>query len=76
MIRPENDRISITLSRKQIRWIEEQSKRLNMTKSKFIKWLLDKNIAKIMSAILKQENNDNLLKIAKVKWIKFDDEED
>ena len=75
MIRPENERITITLSRKQIRWIEKTAKDLGMTKSKLIKWLLDKNISKILNAMYEAEEIDKIRKIAKTPWIKFDDED-
>lgn len=74
MIKESNERISITLTKKQINWIRTQANRLDMRPSTFIKWLIDKNIAKLI-ARLPEDDLEKLIKLAKVKWLDFPNDE-
>lgn len=47
MIKTENERLTITLSKKQIQWINEQAKKLHLTASKFISWMLSRKAQEI-----------------------------
>lgn len=73
MVKDSNERITITLTKKQISWVREQAKRLDMRPSQFIKWLMDKNIANLINR-LPNEDLEYLIKIAKTKWVGFNDE--
>jgi len=75
MIKDSNERITITLTKKQISWVRAQAKRLDMRPSQFIKWLMDKNIANLISR-LPSNDLEYLIKIAKTQWIGFDDDID
>lgn len=70
-----NERMFITLSNQQAKWIRTNAKKLGMTTSRFIKFLIDKNIGKFI-AMLPSEKLDELIRIAKVKWLDFDNEYD
>ena len=72
MIKDSNERIILTLTKKQVSWLKEQSKKLDMTTSQFVKWLIDKNIGKLISRLPERELQE-LIKLAKVKWLDFDD---
>lgn len=74
-IKEDNERITITLTKRQVEWVREQSKRLKIRPSQFIKWLMDKNIANLINR-LPQEDLETLIKLAKVKWVGFKDEFD
>lgn len=71
-----NERIWITLTAKQVAFIRENAKRLDMTPSRFVKWLLDKNIGHLINR-LPERDLETLIQIAKTKWVDFyeDDEE-
>lgn len=75
MVKEKNERITITLTKKQVAWIREQAKRMDITPSKFIKWLMDKNIGHLINR-LPERDLDELIRIAKVKWIDLDDDID
>ncbi len=74
MIKSTNERISLTLTKKQVDWIRTQAKRLDMSPSRFIKWMLDRNLSKLINR-LPEEDLQRLIKLAKVKWLDFDDED-
>lgn len=74
-IKKTNERIWITLTKRQVEFIRENAKKLDMTPSRFVKWLLDKNIGHIVNR-LPERDLERLIKIAKVKWLDFDDEEE
>lgn len=76
MIKPENERIMITLSKKQVKWLNESAKKLGITTSKFIKFLIDKNVASLARRMMNEEQLEMLIKIIKTPWIKFDDEDE
>lgn len=69
-----NVRLSVTFSKQQAEWIKKNSKKLGMTTSRFIKFLMDKNIGKFIS-VLPQEQLDWLIKIAKTPWLDLDDDD-
>lgn len=75
MVKKGNKRITITLTEKQEQWIREQSKLHGTTPSKFIKWLMDKNIGHLISR-LPEEDLKELIRIAKVKWLDLDDDDE
>lgn len=72
-VKKTNERIWITLTRKQVEFIRENAKRLDITPSRFVKWLLDKNIGALISR-LPERDLEALIKIARVKWVNFDDD--
>lgn len=74
-VKETNERMMVTFSKKQAQWIRDNAKRLGMTTSRFIKFLIDKNIGKFM-AMLPSEKLDELIRIAKTPWLDFDDEYD
>lgn len=74
MIGKDSERLQITLSKRQANWLKTQSKKLNMTTSKFIKWLIDKNLGHLINR-LPNEDLEYLIKVAKTRWIDFDDDE-
>lgn len=70
-----NTRIQVTMSQKQAKWIRDNAKKLGMNPSKFVKFLIDKNIGKFMS-MLPADKLEELIRIAKTPWLDFDDEYD
>lgn len=70
-----NTRIIITVSEKQADWLRKTASKTNMSVSKLIKWLMDKNIARLASWMTDEEFK-TLRKIAKTPWIKLDNEDD
>lgn len=74
MIAKDSERLQITLSKKQATWIKTSAKNLNMTTSKFVKWLIDKNIGHLINR-LPREDLEYLIKVAKTKWLDFNDDD-
>ena len=74
-VKKTNERLYVTFSKAQAKWIRENAKKLGMTTSRFIKFLIDKNIAKFMS-MLPSDKLDELIRIAKTPWLDFDNEDD
>ena len=70
-----NVRLSVTFSEQQAKWVQNNAKKLGMTTSRFIKFLMDKNIAKFMN-MLPSEKLDELIRIAKTPWLDFDSDYD
>lgn len=68
MINQNNATIKITLSKKQVAWLTETSIKLGISKSKLIKYLIDKNI-KRMNESFTPEQMEWMIKIAKTKWL-------
>lgn len=64
----------ITLSKAQDKWLSTTAKKLKMSYSKFIKFLIDKNISHLISK-LPREDLDKLIKIAKTPWLNFNEME-
>ena len=75
MVKDTNERIIITLTKKQVSFIRTNAERLGITPSRFVKWLIDKNVARVINR-LPEEDLQNLIKLAKVKWVDFDDDFD
>lgn len=75
MIKQTNTRIMITFSKAQANWLKTQSKKLNMTISNFVKFLIDKNIGHLIFKLPK-EKQQLIFKIAQTKWLDFDTRED
>ena len=73
MVKKGNVRLSVTFSENQAKWIQTNAKKLGMTTSRFIKFLIDKNIGKFMS-MLPSEKLDELIRIAKTPWLDFDND--
>ena len=76
MIKKSNTRVIITLSKKQAEWLKKTSKKLNMSVSKLIKWLIDKNITRILNETIKGQELEELIKIAKTPWIRFNEDDE
>lgn len=74
MIKDTNERITITLTRKQITWIRAQAERMGTTPSKFIKWLMDKNLAHLINRLPERDLKE-IIRLAKVQWLDLDDDE-
>lgn len=72
MVKDSNERIILTLTKKQVSFIRENAKRLNITPSRFVKWLLDKNISHILNRLPEKELEE-IIRIAKVRWVDFDE---
>lgn len=73
-VKDTNTRMIITISKKQNEWLEKTAKKLKISKSKLIKWLMDKNIARI-ATFMTEEDMKKLIIIAKTPWINLDDNE-
>lgn len=76
MIKPENEILKITLSKKQVKWLRDNAKKFHMTVSKFVKWLIDKNTANLARRAMTQEELDEFIRIVRTPWIKFNDDDD
>lgn len=74
-VKDTNERIIITLTKKQVAFIRNNAKRLNITPSRFVKWLIDKNISHLINRMSDEELNE-IIRIAKIKWLDFMDGED
>lgn len=75
MIKDTNKRIMITLSKKQIAWIEKLAKQTRLTKSNLIKWLVSKNVEVLIEYIYRKENNlttEEIQRIIKTSWLDDD----
>lgn len=81
MIKQTNERVTLTLSKKQVRWIKQQAKLKDITPSRFVAWLLALKINEIntyMKATNEDiyndlewlKNLDETIRIAKTPWIK------
>lgn len=76
MIKKNNTRVIITLTKKQADWLKKTAKKLDMSVSKLIKWLIDKNITKIINETIKGQELEELIKIAKTPWIRFNEDDE
>lgn len=75
MVKKNNERIIITLTKKQVAFIRQNAKRLDITPSRFVKWLIDKNVSHILNR-LPEQDLEELIRIAKVNWVDFMEGED
>ena len=75
MIKDNNKRITITLSKKQFGWLKKFTKKHNITISKYIVWLLSKKASELSIMLELQKGKEEaikdfdeyLLEIAKAK---------
>lgn len=75
MIKDNNKRITITLSKKQFEWLKKFTKKHNITISKYIVWLLSKKASELSIMLELQRGKEDaikdfdeyLLEIAKAK---------
>lgn len=74
MISKDSRRLTLTFSKAQANWLENTAKKLNMTTSHFVKWLIDKNLGHLINR-LPNEDLEYLIKLAKVKWLDFSEDE-
>lgn len=69
-------RIIFTLPRSQAEWLEHVANKLEISKSKLIRWLIEKNVNNLKQWEGEHEY-DALVKIIKTPWIKtFEDVDD
>ena len=71
MIKDTNTRVMITLSKSQANWLKTNSKKLKMSISNFVKFLIDKNIGHLLFKLPKQHQK-LIFEIAKIPWLDFD----
>ena len=72
MIKDNNVRITITLSKKQANWLEKTAKSRGISKSKLIKGFVSVKSREMAEWLIlsKYSNNlEELIKIAKYEWI-------
>ena len=62
------------MTKKQAEWLKQSAKDMDISVSKLIKWLMDKNIARIQE-FMSEEDWKRLQKIVKTPWIKLEDDE-
>lgn len=72
MIKRGKTRIIFTLPNNQAEWLENCAKEIGISKSKLIRWLIDKNIKNIQQWATPEEI-EALIKIARTPWIKHPD---
>ena len=70
-----NTRVQVTFSEQQAKWIKMNAKKCGMTTSRFIKFLIDKNIAKFVNVLTPSEQ-ENIIRIIRTPWLDFDEEDD
>lgn len=72
MIKKDNIRFNITLSKDQYKWLEKICKQKHISKSNFIKWILCRKINEIIQYLelpkYTQEELNKLFEIAKTEW--------
>lgn len=73
MVKEGNERIIITLTKKQVSFIRTNAAKLKITPSRFVKWLIDKNLSHIINRLPEKEIEE-LIRIAKIRWVDFDEE--
>lgn len=67
--------VKITLSTDQFIWLEKQSKKLKMTKSKFIAWILSKKANEMIEYLYLKDNEytehtlEKMIEIIKTPWL-------
>ena len=71
MIKDTNERLTITLSKAQVKWLKTNAKKLKMNTSNFVKFLIDKNIGHLLFKLPK-EHQKLIFEIAKIPWLDFD----
>ena len=70
MVKDTNQRVTITITKKQYKWLLDQSLKKEITISKFISWLLIAKCNEIYDYMRFNVNSmDELIEIAKANWI-------
>lgn len=72
MIKETNERVMITLPKKQIAWLRQFCTKKHITTSTFIKYLLVKKtneLAELIGIYEEPENLNEILKIVQTKWL-------
>lgn len=62
------------MTESQAEWLKTTAKRCNTSVSKLIKWLIDKNVARIKE-FMNEEDWKRLQKIVHTPWININEEE-
>lgn len=75
MIKKGKTRIIFTLPQSQANWLEMTAKEIGISKSRLIRWLIDKNVRNIQQWTTPEEQ-EALIKIVRTKWIAEPDEDD
>lgn len=76
MVRETNERLTITLTKKQIEWLKRTAKKLKISVSELVSFLINKNVSLMIRNFTTDEELDRLYKIAKTPlWINLDDED-
>lgn len=75
MIKESNCRLQITISKEQKKWLEKQCKKLKITESQYIKWILSRKAQEIaeylyMQTDESQEYLKEIIEIVKTPWLK------
>lgn len=73
MIKESNERLQITMSKKQRKWLLEFCKNHDITPSKYICWMLSKKAEEMLLLLKINEDNfetrEDLMQIIKTNWI-------
>jgi len=71
MVKKRNARITITLTKKQVEWITKSSKRLDMSKSDFVKFIIQTNSARAIQLLQREYDltDDDIIEIIKTPWV-------
>lgn len=72
MIKETNERIMITLPKKQVEWLREFCNKKHITTSTFIKYLLVKKtneLAELIGIMEQPDDLNELIKIVQTKWV-------
>ena len=73
MLKNTKTRIIFSLPKSQAEWLERTSKELRISKSKLIRWLIEKNVKNIQQWTTPEELQ-TLIKIARTPWIQLPEE--
>lgn len=73
MVKNTNTRILITVSKAQDEWLKKTSKKLHISISKLVKYLISRNIDAICNRLTDQDI-DYLVKIAHYDWLNIKNE--
>lgn len=70
MIKNDNIRFNITLSKKQYKWLSEICKKRGISKSKFINWILSLKAREMIELLnINKYSLEELINIAKQEWL-------
>lgn len=69
-IKSTNSRITITLTKKQVHWLNTQAKRKHLTLSQFVSWLVSAKANEIKDFLeLNAEDYNDIIRIAQTRWL-------